>query len=376
MEASSVASEWITAVSRLVAVLIGTIGVFVWAESLATVDVTALKIGTLLYLFGALCLVYATHRAPRPVHGRNVVSLLLDVTAVSVGLYLGAGFLDATALFYVWIMLGSGLIYGTFYLWLSAFTGAAMFGVVWLLSPYWQAQTHLSLLIAGLLLLIGPYMTLLTNTLHRARRKVRWQADHDVLTGLLNRRAFGELLENAFETRANAEHSLLYLDLDRFKLVNDSAGHAAGDEVLKHVAKLFAAFIDREHVAARHGGDEFACFLPSTSHTEAGRYAEQLRLAVSAYELVWGDGVFRVGVSAGVAPASAASSAEGWLRLADAACYAAKNNGRDRVHALDGSRDTADTQAIRKLVLPPSQSLASTGVVGAPKPKARTPQAR
>ncbi len=355
MEISGANSERIIALSRTVAVVVGTFATWLWTKQAGPTDSVvrlSLSIGMVLYTLGSLALLIATYYRPQPVHFRSLCSILLDISAVSAGLYLAAGFLDATAVFYVWIMLGSGLMYGTFYLVFSAVVSVILFGLVWALSPYWRDQPHFSLLIVALMIVVGPYLTILTNRLHATRREMLWQANHDALTGLLNRRAFGEVLEEQFTGRSeNVEHMLLCLDLDRFKAVNDTAGHAAGDELLKNITSLFEQNIDRPHTIGRLGGDEFAVLLSNASAEVGRQCAERLRSEVASYRLAWGTDIFEVGVSIGVAPASAVTDIDGWLRLADAACYAAKNNGRNQVHVVANIDGLADTQVIRKLVL-------------------------
>ena len=142
---------------------------------------------------------------------------------------------------------------------------------------------------------------------------------------------------------------LLFCDLDRFKEVNDIAGHAAGDKLLTDIGDIIRQSVRRDDLCGRMGGDEF-CILLHDCALERGReLAEEIRSKTTGYRLAWGTDYFSVGVSIGVAPSDAVNDAESLFRLADAACYAAKNAGRNRVHVVDPRTDMLDTQKIRQL---------------------------
>ncbi len=167
-------------------------------------------------------------------------------------------------------------------------------------------------------------------------RRMAHQAAHDPLTGLLNRREFERLLEHALlEARERGTaHVLLYMDLDQFKVVNDSCGHLAGDELLRQVASLFQGCLRAGDALARLGGDEFAVLLAGCGEADAQRVAEKLRRAVADFRFSWEGRSFGVGLSVGLVPVTATSgSLQDLLAAADAACYAAKAAGRNRVHA-------------------------------------------
>jgi diguanylate cyclase (GGDEF)-like protein/PAS domain S-box-containing protein len=162
-----------------------------------------------------------------------------------------------------------------------------------------------------------------------------YQASHDALTGLLNRTAFDTRVELALESaaREEREHVLLFLDLDQFKVVNDSCGHAAGDELLKQVAFLFMQVLRQNDMLARMGGDEFAILLQDCPASAALRLATKLRAELTAFRFAWADKTFQVGVSIGAVPINAASgNRDELMRRADAACYIAKDSGRNRTH--------------------------------------------
>jgi diguanylate cyclase len=164
------------------------------------------------------------------------------------------------------------------------------------------------------------------------RERLTWTASHDSLTGLANRAAFEVLLEQATLHAAEHPFCALFIDLDRFKLVNDSAGHAAGDALLRAIAKQFVGQVRHSDTVARLGGDEFAVLLHRCPAPQALAIAEKLRAAVESYALAWEGRSFGVGASIGLVPVDAtfASHAD-VLRAADSACYAAKRGGRNRV---------------------------------------------
>jgi diguanylate cyclase (GGDEF)-like protein len=169
----------------------------------------------------------------------------------------------------------------------------------------------------------------------RLTQQLTWQASHDALTGLPNRREFETRLAHALAV-ARAErhhHVLLYVDLDQFKVVNDTAGHLAGDALLMAVSALLRRRLRDSDTIARLGGDEFGVLLESCPLEQARRIAEELRLAIKDFRFAWRERVFQVGASIGLAPInSETASVEGALAAADVACYAAKDLGRDRVH--------------------------------------------
>ena len=159
-------------------------------------------------------------------------------------------------------------------------------------------------------------------------------ASHDPLTGLLNRREFERRLSMVLIDGAQlaANHAVLYLDLDQFKVVNDTCGHAAGDELLRQIALLLRPRLREGDTLARLGGDEFGVLLEHCAAAPALKIAQTLRTAVADFRFVWKDRSFNVGVSVGVVNVSDASQTlAAVLSAADAACYMAKDNGRNRV---------------------------------------------
>ena len=187
--------------------------------------------------------------------------------------------------------------------------------------------------------------------LREMEQQLSWQATHDVLTGLVNRREFerrlGKLLENARGERVH--HALLYLDLDNFKTVNDTCGHAAGDEFLRQLTKVMQSRMRASDTLARLGGDEFGALLESCPLDQAVRIANAIRDTVRDFRFVWQARSFSVGVSIGLVPLDARSGTTARvLAAADASCYEAKNKGRDRVQ-VHRPRDRRFTQRTGEL---------------------------
>lgn len=186
---------------------------------------------------------------------------------------------------------------------------------------------------------IGAVLVLKDVTRERAHAaQLIHQARHDPLTGLVNRREFEQRLSHALASAADFDrrHAVLFMDLDNFKDVNDSAGHAAGDGLLRGITSALAAALRDRDTLARLGGDEFAVLLENCTLDDAMRVAEKLRQAVAEFEFRWEAQPFPIGVSIGVVEvAGRRSSVADVLRAADAACYAAKHAGRNRVHLHD-----------------------------------------
>ncbi len=169
--------------------------------------------------------------------------------------------------------------------------------------------------------------------------QVSWQASHDALTGLINRREFERRVAAAIEeTRITGhEHVLLFLDLDQFKVVNDTCGHAAGDELLRQVTHALSRTLRQTDALARLGGDEFGVLLASCPIEPAKRIAESLRRVIEDFCFTSQDNVFKVGVSiGGVVMNDPTRTLAQVLSAADAACYVAKDSGRNRVHLVTG----------------------------------------
>ncbi|MDH4165158.1 MAG: EAL domain-containing protein [Gammaproteobacteria bacterium] len=168
-------------------------------------------------------------------------------------------------------------------------------------------------------------------------RKLSYHASHDILTGLVNRREFEARLERSLRSAKAREtqYALCHLDVDQFKIINDTCGHSAGDALLGQVGALLKTKIRWRDTLARLGGDEFGVLLESCSLDDALVMAEQLRETMRNYKFVWEDRTFRLGCSIGVVPITGDSEDVATvLSSADSACQAAKEGGRNRVFSF------------------------------------------
>ena len=178
-------------------------------------------------------------------------------------------------------------------------------------------------------------------------KKIAYQATYDDLTGLLNRREFGEKLKYSVQKarKYHTESVLCYLDLDRFKIVNDTAGHLVGDRLLSELAQLLQSMIRKEDTLGRLGGDEFGLLLEGCSISEAEQICEKIVNKIKNYRLKWETLEFDVGVSIGLVGISDISTdATELLSRADLACYQAKNLGRGRVYIAENNNQELDIQ--------------------------------
>ncbi|MDO3721345.1 EAL domain-containing protein [Marinobacter sp. chi1] len=181
-----------------------------------------------------------------------------------------------------------------------------------------------------------------------SERQLNYLANHDPLTGLVNRLGFEKRLETAIESAKTTRrsHALLMMDLDQFKIVNDTCGHGAGDQLLKQISALFRKYVRATDSLARLGGDEFALLLEKTAVENATTLAQRLRRDVGDYRFTWQGKVFSVGISIGVVSINEETGTLAELvSLADTACYAAKDGGRNQVVVHDENRgDIAQRQ--------------------------------
>jgi diguanylate cyclase (GGDEF)-like protein len=164
--------------------------------------------------------------------------------------------------------------------------------------------------------------------------ELSYHASHDALTGLVNRREFERRLERILARVTQEEsHAVIYLDLDQFKVVNDTCGHIAGDELLRQVGAVLASQVRKRDTLARLGGDEFGALLEHCQQGQALRIAYKMREALQDFRFVWQDRSFTVGASIGLVPIKPrVDTLASVFRAADDACYAAKDQGRNRVH--------------------------------------------
>jgi diguanylate cyclase (GGDEF)-like protein len=178
------------------------------------------------------------------------------------------------------------------------------------------------------------------DALHAEKERLAFQASHDWLTGIANRRAFEASLQSELDRRGENSLGLILLDLDQFKSVNDNFGHLGGDRLLCQVARLLQQDRRSHDLVARLGGDEFGLILPQCAPYDAVDIAERLRRSLEIFNFAWDDRCFAVTASIGVACiADANTTLEEAMRRADAACYYAKEKGRNRVQVDNGKPD-------------------------------------
>ncbi len=178
---------------------------------------------------------------------------------------------------------------------------------------------------------------------HHNASIVAYHASHDSLTGLVNRREFELRCNDAITRTDKANQALCFIDLDNFKRVNDTAGHLAGDELLRQLSALFTSLVRKSDVLARLGGDEFGLLIYNVGIKEAMRLASQLRAEVESFQFHWEGRVFSVGASIGLVMIDTRWSTRSALfGAADAACYEAKHKGRNRVAVFTDDHATED----------------------------------
>lgn len=289
-------------------------------------------------------------RWPGPSVARRLIGITHDVCANSVAMYLGGATTGFFAVVYVVIILASGVRFGAAYLAYAALCSLAGFGLIHMFSPYWEANFALTVNVVLVLTVVPAYMYPLISSRQLARVELERRATHDALTGLMNRAGFEQQLEKLVVPRVPGQ-VLVYFDLDRFKAVNDAAGHAAGDRLLVGVAHIVRDCVRGEDVCARLGGDEFCVLLQQCPLPLGTQIATRLKERIHAYQLGWGGEKYSVGASVGVVSSVSVEDGPSFLRLADAACYAAKNAGRNTIHVVDTARLRIDTGELRALHL-------------------------
>jgi diguanylate cyclase (GGDEF)-like protein/PAS domain S-box-containing protein len=181
-----------------------------------------------------------------------------------------------------------------------------------------------------------------TSELRGLTRQMTYQASHDALTGLVNRREFERRLQEAMDLAetGDAAHALCYLDLDRFKVVNDTCGHTAGDNMLREVASIIKDAVRDSDTVGRIGGDEFALLLVGCPLEKARQIADDVVRSVNDYRFVWKDKIFNIGVSIGLVEIGRGGGAiEDLMNSADSACYVAKKQGGLHVHVYSAREE-------------------------------------
>jgi diguanylate cyclase (GGDEF)-like protein/PAS domain S-box-containing protein len=181
-----------------------------------------------------------------------------------------------------------------------------------------------------------------TSELRGLTRQMTYQASHDALTGLVNRREFERRLQEALDSgrAGDVTHALAYLDLDRFKVVNDTCGHTAGDNMLREVATLIKDAVRDSDTVGRIGGDEFALLLVGCPLEKARQIADDVVRSVGDYRFVWKDKIFNIGVSVGLVEIGRdGGTLEDIMNSADSACYVAKKQGGVHVHVYSAREE-------------------------------------
>jgi diguanylate cyclase (GGDEF)-like protein/PAS domain S-box-containing protein len=193
--------------------------------------------------------------------------------------------------------------------------------------------------ISGLVLVLHD-----TSELRGLTRQMTYQASHDALTGLVNRREFERRLQEAMDSAQTGDiaHALCYLDLDRFKVVNDTCGHTAGDNMLREIASLIRDAVRDSDTVGRIGGDEFALLLVGCPVDKARQIADNVVRSVNDYRFVWKDKIFNVGISIGLVEIGrGGGTIEDIMNAADSACYVAKKNGGLHVHVYSAREEAS-----------------------------------
>jgi diguanylate cyclase (GGDEF)-like protein/PAS domain S-box-containing protein len=200
----------------------------------------------------------------------------------------------------------------------------------------------------------------------RIAAQLAYQATHDLLTGLVNRFEFERRVEQVLQRAQvdETEHALCYIDLDQFKVVNDTRGHAAGDQLLSEVSRQLARVLRKHDTLARLGGDEFGVLLENCPPNQAVRIATELRDAMQQDRFICAGKDFHIGASIGVVMLNKATeSLASAMSAADAACYVAKETGRNRVHVYNiEDHDLARRHSEMGWLLPVNKALASDGL--------------
>ncbi|MDB6098261.1 MAG: hypothetical protein JWN58_964 [Gammaproteobacteria bacterium] len=183
-----------------------------------------------------------------------------------------------------------------------------------------------------------------TSELRGLTRQMTYQASHDALTGLVNRREFERRLQEATDSAQTSAvgHALCYLDLDHFKVVNDTCGHTAGDNMLREIASLIKDTVRDSDTVGRIGGDEFALLLVGCPLEKARQIADNVVRSVNDFRFVWKDKIFNVGVSIGLVEIGRDSGTiEDIMNAADSACYVAKKQGGLHVHVYSAREEAS-----------------------------------
>lgn len=262
---------------------------------------------------------------------RRILSIINDIGATTYALYFLEGLGTPFFGIYLWNSIGNGFRFGVRYLYLSSVLGVLGFTFVITKSGYWANQQALGIGLIIVLIALPIYMSSLVRQLHTALERMRSIATHDFLTGLPNRYLFLEKLQRtlASNQRSNGSFAVMFIDLDGFKPINDALGHAAGDEILKSVAKRLQGSVRKNDTVARFGGDEFVIILSDINKSAVPTIARKIIATVANSHGFHGKSVM-LSCSVGIAtfPDDGQSTDE-LVARADAAMYKSKRTGRN-----------------------------------------------
>lgn len=331
-------TEHQAAIIRIVIALLVTVYLLIALNTGSLSDTNPLHVYTLIamgigYSFGVM-----THILVRPqiCIARRILSLCFDLFATTFGLYILGETGAPVFSLYLFNALGNGFRFGVPYLYLSCCLGLICFSVVFLTSEFWNSHQTISAGIMIAMLVIPMYAATLVRELHAALTRLRTLASHDTLTGLPNRQAFYDTFQ---ETIANAKRdrtsfAVIFVDLDDFKPINDTLGHAVGDEMLKMVAKRLRDHIRHTDHVARIGGDEFVLLMPQIVKSAIPAIADQVIRAVAQPYYIDGKSV-TLTTSLGIATyPEDGDSVDALVASADTAMYKSKRDGGGRYYFL------------------------------------------
>jgi diguanylate cyclase (GGDEF)-like protein len=273
---------------------------------------------------------------------RRVLSIFMDIAATTYALYFLGEISTPVYGVYLFNACGNGFRFGARYLYLSSALSIVGFTFVLATTEYWQSHLTLGIGLLIVLFVIPMYFASLVRQLHTALAHMRTMATHDALTGLPNRHSFYEQLQKILISaeKNNTKFAVVFIDLDGFKPINDSLGHAAGDEILKSVARRLKQNVRQGDVVARIGGDEFVIILPTIDATDLLSIVRKFVDIIASPHTVTGKTVTLTS-SMGVATyPSSGRTVDELVAHADAAMYRSKRAGKN-CFCLDGGPQTA-----------------------------------
>jgi len=277
---------------------------------------------------------------------RRILSMIMDIGATTYALYLLGAIGTPVYGVYLFNACGNGFRYGPRYLYLSSALSVAGFMLVLATNEYWAAHRTMGVGLLIVLIVIPMYVASLVRQLHSALERMRTMATHDTLTGLPNRHSFYEQLRHTLRIaeRNSAPFAVVFVDLDGFKPINDALGHAAGDTVLKSVARRLEQSVRKNDIVARFGGDEFVIILSDIHKTAVPSVALKIIDTVAMPHEFNGKTVMLTSSVGIAAYPDSSRSVDELVARADAAMYRSKRAGRN-CFCLDGEPPTVSILA-------------------------------